>query len=160
MKGLKKIKEVIVSQYQLAQLNLAKAKFPLDSAELSGFTDNLDRINLLAEESAGFIWRLQTEDGDATGIDYFGADTIVNMSVWQDIESLHNYVYRSGHIGVMSRRKEWFDRFDGAYTVLWWIELGHVPSLEESEQRLALLESKGPTNGAFTFKQAFPPPVS
>jgi hypothetical protein len=147
-----------LSQYQLAQLNLAKAKFPLDSKALRGFTDNLDRINLLAENSLGFIWRLQTEDGDATGIDHFGADTIVNMSVWQDIESLHNYVYRSAHIEVMSRRKEWFHRFESVYAVLWWVELGHLPSLEESEQRLASLASKGPTSCAFTFKQSFPPP--
>jgi len=145
-------------KYQLAQLNLARGKFPIDASEMSGFTDNLDRINLLAEESPGFVWRLQTEDGDATSIDYFGPDTIVNMSVWEDIESLHNYVYRSEHIKIMSRRKEWFHHFKEAYTVLWWIEKGRIPSLEESEQKIELLRSIGPTADAFTFKKAFPPP--
>jgi len=123
------------------------------------FVDNLDRVNEMAEATPGFIWRLQTEAGDATGIDYFGADTIVNMSVWRDIESLHGFVYRSGHTGVMSRRKEWFERFEGAYTVLWWVEQDHTPSLEESELRLNILKEHGPTAAAFTFKQAFPPPI-
>ncbi len=145
-------------KYQLAQLNLARGKFPIDASEMSGFTDNLDRINLLAEESPGFVWRLQTEDGDATSIDYFGPDTIVNMSVWEDMESLHNYVYRSEHIKIMRRRKEWFHHFKEAYTVLWWIEKGRIPSLEESEQKIELLRSIGPTADAFTFKKAFPPP--
>ena len=147
-----------MSHYQLAQLNLARGKFPIDAEEMRGFTDNLDRINRLAEESPGFVWRLQTDDGDATGIDFFGFDTIVNMSVWRDIESLHNYVYRSVHIEVMSRRKEWFHRMDDSYTVLWWINSDHLPTLEESQQRLELLRANGPTAEAFTFKHPFPPP--
>ena len=122
------------------------------------FVDNLERINKLAEQSPGFIWRLQTEEGDATSIRTFGPDILVNMSVWKDVESLHNYVYRTVHTKIMSRRKEWFDRMKENYTVLWWRPIGSYPSLEEAKERLEFLQAHGPTVKAFTFKQAFPAP--
>jgi len=147
-----------MTKFQLAQLNIAKMKYPIDSPELADFVDNLDNINALADDSAGFIWRLQTDEGDATGIDFFGDDTLVNMSIWKDVESLHSYVYRSAHNKIMSRRKEWFHRADQAYTVLWWIGAGTIPSLEEAKAKLELLISQGPTVEAFSIKHAFPAP--
>ena len=147
-----------MSQYQLAQLNVAKMKFDLDDPRMKEFVDNLDNINALAEESPGFIWRLQTDEGDATSIDYFGSDVLVNMSVWNDVESLHQYVYRSAHNEIMSKRKEWFDRIETAYTVLWWIPSGQFPSIEEADLKLQYLREHGPTDEAFTFKQKFPLP--
>ena len=145
--------------YQLAQLNIAKMRYPIDSPELADFVDNLDNINALADDSAGFVWRLQTDEGDATNIDFFGDDTLVNMSIWKDVESLHGYVYRSAHNKIMSRRKEWFHRVDKAYTVLWWIAAGTIPSLEEAKHKLELLISQGPTAEAFSIKHAFPAPT-
>lgn len=149
-----------MSSFNLAQLNIARLVAPLESPALVDFVANLDRINALADDAPGFIWRLQTEDGDATGVKYFGDDFIVNMSVWKDIQSLHDYVYRSGHIEVMRRRKEWFLKLKEAYMVLWWVPIGHVPSLEEAELKLEHLRMHGPTAQAFTFKKFFAAPGS
>ena len=146
-----------VSEYHLAQLNIAKMKFAIDDPELAGFVARLEDINALADDSPGFVWRLQTDDGDATSIDYFGADTLVNMSVWENIDSLHRYIYRTAHNEVMARRKQWFERMVEAYSVLWWIPIGSIPTLEEAARRLDSLRDHGPGLKAFTFKQVFPP---
>lgn len=146
-----------MTRSQLVQLNIAKMQYPLDRPEMADFVNSLERINTLADQSPGFVWRLQTEDGDATSIDYFGKDTIVNMSIWKDIESLHHYVYRTDHAAVMSRRKQWFDRLKEAYTVLWWIPSGQVPGLDEASERLTMLRCNGPTADAFTFKHSYTP---
>jgi hypothetical protein len=144
--------------YELAQLNIARLLAPIDSPVLADFVANLDRINLLAEQSPGFVWRLQTEEGDATAIKHFGDDFIVNMSVWADMQALHNYVYRSAHIEIMRRKKEWFQKTREAYMVLWWVPQGHRPSVVEAEGKLNQLRTCGPTADAFTFKKAFPAP--
>lgn len=144
-----------MSKYHIAQLNIATLTAPIDSPRLSEFVANLDRINALAEGSPGFIWRLQTEEGDATGIDYFGTDKIVNLSLWDSIESLHNYVYRSAHVEIMRRKKEWFHTMAQAYLVLWWVPVGHIPSIEDAAQKLSTLRELGPSEEAFTFKKAF-----
>ena len=148
-----------MNQYELAQLNVAELVAPLDSVELTDFVANLEGINALADSASGFVWRLQTDDGDATGITDFGAEFIVNMSVWTDIESLHRFVYQSGHIDVMKRRKEWFGRMENPYSVLWWIPDGHRPSTIEARSKLDLLRAQGSTKDAFTFKKAFYPPT-
>lgn len=144
-----------MSSSHLAQLNIARLVAPLESPALVDFVANLERINALADNAPGFVWRLQTEDGDATGVKDFGDDFIVNMSVWKDVESLRDYAYRSSHVEVMRRRKEWFLRLKEAYMVLWWVPIGHVPSLEEAELRLAHIRMHGPTAHAFTFKKVF-----
>jgi hypothetical protein len=146
-----------MSGYELAQLNIASLKEPLDSPLLSDFVANLDRINALAEASTGFVWRLQTSEGDATALRPLGDDTIVNMSVWKDVASLRNYVYRSGHVEVMRRRKEWFEHMSTAFVVLWWVPKGHRPSIQEALAKLELLRSAGPSEEAFTFRQAYAP---
>ena len=146
-----------MSHYQLAQLNIAKMKFAIDHPQMSDFVARLDDINALADAAPGFVWRLQIDDGDATGIDYFGTDALVNMSVWEDIESLHGYVYRSAHTEVMALRKQWFERMIESYSVLWWIAEGHTPSLDEASERLECLRELGPSARAFTFKQTFAP---
>ena len=143
--------------FHLAQLNLAQMKFAIDDPAMADFVARLDAINALADEAPGFVWRLQTDDGDATGIDFFGADKLVNMSVWQDIDSLHHYVFRSAHNQVMALRKQWFERMGEAYSVLWWVEAGHVPSLKEAGARLDHLVRHGLSALAFSFKQSFPP---
>lgn len=146
--------------YHLLQLNIAKMKYPIESTEMADFVAKLEDINALAEDSPGFVWRLQTDDGDATSIDFFGSDVLVNMSIWNDVESLYNYVYKSAHARIMSRRKEWFQQVKQAYTVLWWVPEGEIPSLDEAKSKLELLKPRGPTAQAFSIKQAFPPPDS
>ena len=142
--------------YHLAQLNLAQLKYELDTPEMQDFVDNIEQINLLAEQSPGFVWRLKTDAGDATAIDYFGRNMLVNMSLWTDLDSLQAFVYRSSHSQFIGRRKEWFERMQQAFMVLWWVPQGHIPTLEEAKGRLDRLQSQGPTAAAFTFKQPFP----
>jgi len=143
---------------QLAQLNVARMKYAFDDPKMQEFIDRLDDINALADHAPGFVWRLQTDEGDATAIDFFGADTLVNMSIWEDLESLHAYVYRSAHNEVMAQRKLWFDRLEAAYSVLWWVPQGHIPTIEEAAERLDRLREQGSSPKAFTFKKVFPAP--
>jgi hypothetical protein len=143
-----------MSAFELAQLNIGVIKGPMDSPVMAEFAAALERINALADSSPGFVWRLQTEDGDATALRPFENDrTLVNMSVWRDIESLSAYVYKSGHVEIMRRRREWFERMDQASLVLWWVPRGHRPSVSDAIEKLEMLRAKGPTAAAFTFRQ-------
>jgi len=144
--------------HQLAQLNIAVMKEPLESPTMADFVANLDRINALAESAPGFVWRFQTDEGDATAARPLGDDTLINLSVWQDLASLNDYVYRSGHAQIMKRRKEWFERLREAHVVLWWVAKGHRPNLDEAIAKLNRLRSSGPSQEAFSFRQAYPAP--
>ena len=143
-------------EQQLAQVNIGRARGPMDQPIMSEFVARLAEINALADRSPGFIWRLQTEDGDATALrPYPGEDILINMSVWTDLDALREYVYRSDHAAVMRRRREWFERFEGIFVALWWVPAGHRPSVAEAVERLAHLEAHGPTPYAFSFAQPF-----
>jgi hypothetical protein len=148
-----------VSAYELAQLNIGIIKGPMDSPVMTDFAENLERVNALAERSPGFVWRLQTEEGDTTAIRPFEDENmLVNMSVWRDVESLNKYVYSSAHVELMRRRREWFVRMHEAFLALWWVPKDHRPSVVEAVAKLEVLRAKGPTAEVFTFRQAFPPP--
>jgi hypothetical protein len=147
-----------MSNYQLAQLNVAALKAPLDSPVLKDFVDNLERINALAESSPGFVWRLVGDGNDATSLRPLGDDVIVNLTVWQDVESLRRYVYKSAHVEIMKRRREWFTRMGKAYLAMWWVPKGHVPTVAEAVAKLEHLRAHGPTPEAFTFGEAFSAP--
>jgi Domain of unknown function (DUF3291) len=147
-----------MSNYHLAQLNIGTLTAPLDSPQLKDFVDNLDGINALAESSPGFLWRLKGDGNDATSLRPFGDDVLVNMSVWRDVAALKDYVYRSAHAPLMRRRREWFTRPAQAHMVLWWLPIGHEPTLAEAAAKLALLRERGPTADAFTFGEAFTAP--
>jgi len=144
-----------VAEYHLAQLNIVKMKFDIEAPELEDFFARFDEINALADESPGFVWRLSIDDEDTSAIDHFGSDYLVNMSIWEDVDSLHRYVYRSAHSEVMASRRQWFDRMLQAYSVLWWIPAGTVPTIAQADERLQCLRHNGPTAEAFTFKQIF-----
>jgi len=144
--------------YVLAQLNIARLLHPIESPQLQGFVDNLDRINAVADASKGFVWRLKSDDPDnANNADTFGDDVIVNMSTWESIEALHHFTYRSAHTEVLSRRKEWFSLLK-TYSVLWWHPAAATPTVAIAAERLARLEDTGPCQDAFTFKTAWPCP--
>ena len=145
--------------YHLAQLNIAHMKAPLDAPEMADFVANLDRINALAEAAPGFVWRLQGAEGNATAFRPFGDDTLVNLSVWTGVEALSDYVYKSAHVDIMKRRKEWFERTPEATSVLWWVPQGHRPDENEALQKLQTLRAMGPSEWAFGFKQAFAVPA-
>ena len=145
--------------FELAQINIARAVAPVDDPQLADFMAALDEINALAEASPGFVWRLQTEDGNATSIQAFDDPRLlVNMSVWESCDALFTYVYRSAHAKIMARRREWFDKMDGPYQALWWVTKGHRPSVEEGRKKLQVLAEQGPTPEAFTLKDRFPSP--
>ncbi len=145
--------------WQLAELNLAWLVAPIDSPQLKTFVDQLDTINGLAEQSPGFVWRWIDESGNPSN-GGFDDDLIVNISVWDDIDSLFDFTYKTAHSAVMRDRKQWFKSMEEAGMVLWWVPAGHRPSPEESHQRLRLLQSQGPTENAFTFKSRFNSPSS
>jgi hypothetical protein len=148
------------ASYHLAQINVARARAPLDHPSMAEFVANLDRINALAEASPGFVWRLQTEAGHATDIRaYSDPRMIVNMSVWETPAALAEFTYRSGHKGFFARRDEWFERLEGPHLALWWVPAGMTPSVEEGVERLDHLAGHGPTPRAFTFARRFPPPT-
>ena len=149
-----------MSNYHLAQLNIAEAKGPLESPSMADFVNNLERVNALAEQSLGFVWRLKAPSGDATAIRPFGNDISVNMSVWTDVASLSNYAFKSAHVEIMRRRSEWFERMAEAHAALLWVPKGHLPSLDKAKARLDHLRKFGATPHAFTFKEAFPAPDS
>ncbi|MFO0998308.1 MAG: DUF3291 domain-containing protein [Alphaproteobacteria bacterium] len=147
--------------WHLAQLNIARAAEPLDSPRLADFVAALDSINALAESSPGFVWRLKGEAGNATDIKLSDdPNLIVNMSVWESVEALFDFVYRTGHTKVMARRREWFEKPEKAYQVLWWVPAGHRPTLDEALARLEHLRRHGPAAEAFTFKERHASPGS
>ncbi|MEO1034950.1 MAG: DUF3291 domain-containing protein [Pseudomonadota bacterium] len=138
-------------------MNIATMRAPLESPELADFVAGLERINALAEAADGFVWRLQTDDGDATALRPLGDDVLINISVWRDIESLKTFVYQTTHVDFLRRRAEWFTNPRGAHAVLWWIPVGERPTEQDGIAKLNHLNEHGPTAVAFTFANAFEP---
>ncbi|WP_318214408.1 DUF3291 domain-containing protein [Streptomyces sp. SCL15-6] len=144
--------------YELAQVNIARLKAPLDSPQLKDFVDGLDPVNADADSAEGFVWRLQSEAGDATGIPVLGDSwLIINMSVWRDANALTAFMYQGQHREMLARRREWFERVAEAMATLWWVPAGHRPTVAEAESRLLHLRTHGPTPYAFTLRTSFPP---
>ncbi|MFO1038573.1 MAG: DUF3291 domain-containing protein [Geminicoccaceae bacterium] len=147
-----------MTEHHLAQLNIARLRAPLEDPSMAEFAQNLARINGLGDTSPGFVWRLQDESGDATGLEQpFGDGVIVNLTVWADVESLRRFTYKSEHAGFVRRRGAWFVPLDGPHLVLWWIPAGHLPTLSEAKERLDRLATEGPCPEAFLFARAFDP---
>lgn len=143
--------------YHLAQINIGVMRAPTDDPAVAEFMDNLDRINAQADHADGFVWRLQTEQGNATDIQIFPNPLrLVNMSVWESVETLKAYVYRTEHVDFFRRRTEWFEA-DGKRVALWWIPAGTIPDLSEAVRRVEYLEQHGPTTYAFDFGSIQPP---
>jgi hypothetical protein len=143
--------------YHIAQVNIGRVKGPMDSAIMHGFASLLEEINALADGAPGFVWRLQGASGNATKLrPYAGDDALlINMSVWETVEALRHYVYRTAHAELLRDRQLWFEKLAGVYTALWWVPAGHIPTIEEAKERLAHLEAHGPTEYAFTFQKVF-----
>ena len=148
-----------MSEWALAQINVARLVAPEGDPTVQPFFDALDGVNALADASPGFIWRLQGENGNATGVNPTGDDRlIINMSVWTDPETLFAFVYRSAHTPVMAKRRQWFERPGGAYQALWWVPATAMPSVEDGLARIRHLDRFGPSAHAFTFKTLQPAP--
>lgn len=146
----------------LAEFNIATLHQPLDAEENAEFVAALDPINALAEATPGFIWRLQDDEGaSASYVAVDGIDnelTIVNMSVWADLESLRHFITRSGHATYLRRRSEWFEKPSAPTTVCWWIDEGTTPTAEEGFQRLQELTANGPSERGWPLHKPHPKP--
>jgi Domain of unknown function (DUF3291) len=147
------------ARHHIAQLNVGRAIAPLDSPQLADFMNWLDEINAVAERSPGFIWRLQGDNGNNTELKVSDDPLfIVNLSLWESIDDLHAFTYRSDHRTVFARRYDWFERAAGPNVVLWWQPAGTIPDVHDALERLRRLAELGPTAEAFSFKQPFPRP--
>jgi hypothetical protein len=147
-----------MSGYNIAQVNIGRILAELDDPVMAGFVNRLAEINALADASPGFVWRLIVEDGNATYLRPFGDPRmLLNMSVWETAEQLRHFVYKTVHIELLRERHAWFEKLTNVYTALWWLPVGHIPSVDEAKRRLEHLEAHGPTEFAFTFQAIVPP---
>jgi hypothetical protein len=144
--------------YNIAQVNIGRIRAELDDPIMAGFVNRLDEINALADTSPGFVWRLKTDANNATYFRPFNDErTLLNMSVWETVEQLRQFVFQTLHLELLRQRHAWFEKFEGAYTALWWVPVGHIPGIDEAKRRLAHLDKHGPTQFAFTFQSVFAP---
>ena len=144
--------------FHLAQANIARMRGPLESPVMERFRTQIDRVNTLAERSAGFVWRLQSDEADARARRVFDDDLILfNLSIWESVEALRRFTYDGAHADLFRDRQEWFQALDKAHLVLWWVAPGYRPTVEDAKVRLDMLEQVGPTEQAFTFRKVFPP---
>ncbi len=145
----------------LAQINIAQALAEMDDPIMHGFVSRLDEINALADDAPGFVWRLQTGDGDALSLRVFDDPMlIINMSVWENVETLKTFTYKTMHVQVFKERKTWFTKLGRPHLAMWWVPAGHIPTLDEAKEKLELIAERGPTPKAFTFSKVFAPPTA
>ncbi|HEX6095525.1 MAG TPA: DUF3291 domain-containing protein [Thermoanaerobaculia bacterium] len=150
-----------MKRYHIAEVNIGRVRASLEDESMQGFVSRLDEINELAERSPGFVWRLKSDVGPSSYLKPYDDERIlVNLSVWESVEALKDYTYRTAHAEVLRDRKSWFEKFEGVFLALWWVPVGHTPSVDEAKQRLAHLEQHGPSQFAFTFKTVMPPDES
>jgi len=150
-----------MADYHLAQINIARMLAPIDDPVMAEFVAQLAPVNALADGTPGFVWRLQTESGDATGFKVYDDEMIiVNLTVWESAEALREFVYKNAHYGVLRDRKRWFEKVDGPYYAIWWIPAGKLPGIEEGKKRLEYLREHGDSDYAFSFKKVFPMPTT
>jgi uncharacterized protein DUF3291 len=146
--------------HHLAQINVGRILYPLDDPRMAGFMTQLDPVNAIADKSPGFIWRLQTAAGNATDIPFSDVDPffLLNMSVWESLESLRDFTYRAHHLEVFRERAKWFEDLGKARYCLWWIPAGHIPTVAEGRERIEHFWQHGSTPFSFWFSQPFPEP--
>ena len=152
--------------FHLAQVNVAQSRARFNDPTMAGLTERIDEINLLAEQSRGFVWRFQSSAADLEYLRPFDGyftpfepeRIFFNMSVWETVEDLKNYVFHSGHVELFRRKDQWMISSEKPHLALWWATAGHLPTVEESREKLLLIERNGPTPNAFTFAKTFPKP--
>lgn len=151
-----------MEQFQIAEINIARMKgVNIDDPIMKEFVDNLDRVNALAESSEGFVWRLKDDGNNATHLNPFDDEqVIINISVWQSIETLENFMYKTFHADFLKRRKDWFQTFGKAYTAMWWVPKGEFPTIQVAVQKLEYLQKNGASEKVFDFKKKFLPQSS
>lgn len=134
----------------IAELNVARALYPLDDSRMAGFTNALDTINAIADRSPGFVWRLQSDSGNATDIKYTDDPQIIaNMSVWKSADTLEQFVWQTAHKRIYNQKHSWFEVPFQPIFVMWPVEVGHVPTLAEAHERLEHLRANGCSEFAY-----------
>jgi hypothetical protein len=135
----------------IAELNIGRLLYPVDDPRLADFVGNLARVNEMADRMPGFVWRLKGEDpGNSLDVRPFADPTMaVNMSVWETVTDLENFVWKTVHQRFYNRKAEWFEKLKSHHLVMWFVEAGHVPTLVEAEERLQHLEANGISDFAF-----------
>ncbi len=136
----------------VAELNIGRLKHPIDDPRMADFVDNLARVNAMAERMPGFVWRLTGDGSNGGALDlrpYPDPMMAVNMSVWETVEQLEQYVWKTVHQRFYNRKAEWFEKMSSHYFVMWFVEEGHVPTLDEAKARLEHLEANGNSDHAF-----------
>jgi len=150
-----------MKRFHIAQVNIGRVRASLEDPIMHGFTSRLDEINALADSAPGFVWRLKSDEGPSSYLrPYEDERLLVNMSVWESVEALKEFTYRTMHAELLRGRHDWFEKFEGAFLALWWVPAGHIPSIDEMKKRLAHLDEHGPSQFAFTFKTVQPPDES
>jgi hypothetical protein len=146
--------------HHLAQINIGRLIAPIDDPRIAEFVAGLAPINALADQFPGFVWRLQSDSGNATDIPFSEDPTLlVNMSVWESLEALRSYIYRSEHVEFFRKRAQWFQKLDKPHYCLWWVPAGHRPSVAEGRERIEHYQKHGSTPFSFWFSQHFPAPA-
>jgi hypothetical protein len=154
------LKVIKIAHYNIAQINIAQAKDEMDSSIMAGFTTRLDEINELADDSKGFVWRLQDDEGNASAMRVFEDKlTLVNMSVWETLEDLKVFVYQSFHKELLSNKRDWFSKITSSHQALWWIRKGRLPSVNEGKIKLLQLDREGPSEEVFSIAKPSLPPA-
>src|SRR5437867_8299996 len=147
------------TSYHLAQINIGRMRAPLEDPVMAGFMARLDEINALADANPGFVWRLQTDAGNATALRPFDDDDriIINFSVWRSLEHLREFVFKSRHVEVLRQREQWFEKFERPYLALWWVPAGQIPTVAQAVARVKYLQAHGVSRHAFNFQKIFAP---
>jgi hypothetical protein len=136
--------------HHLAQINVGQARHDMDDARMHGFTSRIEAINAVADRSAGFVWRLQSDSGNALDIIVTDDPLFnINMSVWENLDAFETFVWKTAHAKVYSGKAAWFEHSNVAVTALWWVPIGHKPTPEEGLARLQHLRDNGPSDTAF-----------
>ena len=147
-------------KYHLAELNVARIKYPLEHPLMREFTDFLEPVNQFAEKSPGFIWRLKDDLGRSSSYvesPYSDKMVLVNLSLWKDPESLKHFTYNTAHSYFLKNKVRWFDKMYGHHMVLWWEIAGDIPTIDKGLDKLNYLNKHGPSPAAFDFKKIYDP---
>jgi len=146
--------------FHLAQINIGRLVAPIDDPRLAGFVSQLEPVNALADAAPGFVWRLQSAEGNATSMPYNDdAMVLVNMSVWESLAALRDFTYSPEHMKIFRGRAQWFEKMALPSYCLWWVPAGHIPTVAEARERLEHYQQHGATPYSFWFSQSFPAPV-
>ena len=137
----------------LAQLNIGRLVAPTDDPRVAEFMAALDRVNGIGKRSPGFVWMMEGSGEPGTGNTgtKIGGDPrfVANLTVWEGVEALEQFVWNTVHRAFYQRRAEWFEVLGRMHFVMWWVPAGHRPTLEEGLARLDHLMAQGDSDHAF-----------